>query len=188
MRAWISKIVVVASTALVAVGSGAVNRAAAAQTLEPPKPQPSTTVSGNPLTNPGLTPEIEFLYQLEARFAADTAKGGGPAFAAWFAPDAVTLENGNAVVSGHDAIAARATWSPTVYQLMWTPEGARMSAAGDMGFTWGHYEGDSKDAQGNPLKETGRYMTVWKKQPDGNWKVVLDASNQGPAEDCCTLK
>jgi ketosteroid isomerase-like protein len=159
-----------------------------AQTLEPPKPQPPTTLTGNPLTNPGLTPQIEFLYQLEAKFAADTAKGGGPAFAAWFAPDAVTLENGNAVVTGHDAIAARATWSPTVYQLTWTPEGARMSASGDMGFTWGHYEGDSKDALGNPLKETGRYMTVWKKQPDGAWKVVLDASNQGPTEDCCKVK
>jgi len=31
-------------------------------------------------------------------------------------------------------------------------------------------------------------MTVWKKLPDGNWKVVMDASNQGPAEDCCRVK
>ena len=63
-----------------------------------------------------------------------------------------------------------------------------MSASGDMGFTWGQYEGDSKDAEGNPVKKTGRYMTVWKKQPDGSWKVELDASNDGPPEDCCRLK
>jgi len=161
---------------------------AAAQTLEPPKPQAAAAANGNPLTNPGLTPEVEFLYQLEAKFAADTAKGGGKAFGTWFAPDAVTLENGGPPVVGHDAIAAKATWTPEAYQLKWTPEGARMSPQADMGFTWGHYEGDSKDAQGNPVKQTGRYMTVWKKQPDGSWKVELDASNEGPAEDCCRLK
>jgi ketosteroid isomerase-like protein len=161
---------------------------AAAQTLEPRPPNPAANPNGNALTNPGLTPEIEFLYQLEAKFAADTAKGGGKAFGDYFAPDAVTLENGGAPVVGHDAIAAKATWTPESYQLTWTPEGARMGPAGDMGFTWGHYEGDSKDAQGNPVKETGRYMTVWKKQSDGSWKVILDASNLGPAEDCCRVK
>jgi len=161
---------------------------AGGQGLEPPKPQAAGAPAGNALTNPGLTPEIEFLYQLEARFAADTAKGGGRAFGSWFAPDAVTLANGKPPVVGHDAIAAAATWSPDAYQLTWVPEGARMGPGGEMGFTWGHYEGVSKDAQGNPVKATGRYMTLWKKQPDGSWKVLLDASNEGPQEDCCRLK
>src|SRR5580692_7494239 len=98
--------------------------AAPAQMLTPSQP---SAQSVNPLTDPSLSPEIEFLYQLEAKFAADTAKGGGKAFGTWFAPDAVTLENGGAPVVGHDAIAARATWTPDVYQLTWTPEGARMS-------------------------------------------------------------
>jgi ketosteroid isomerase-like protein len=158
------------------------------QVLQPPASQPDAAPSGNALTNPGLSPQVQFLYDLESKFAADTAKGGGKAFGTWFAPDAVTLENGGAPVVGHDAIAARATWTPEAYQLKWTPEGARMSVSGDMGFTWGHYEGDSRDAQGNPVKKTGRYMTVWKKQPDGTWKVQMDASNDGPPEDCCRLK
>jgi ketosteroid isomerase-like protein len=162
--------------------------AATAQTLDPLAPKPAENQNGNALTNPGLSPEVEFLYQLEVKFAADTAKGGGAAFSSWFAPDAVTLGNGKAPVVGHDAIAASATWSPDAYQLTWTPEGARMGPAGDMGFTWGHYQGMSKDAQGSTAKTTGRYMTVWKKQPDGSWKVALDASNEGPAEDCCRVK
>jgi ketosteroid isomerase-like protein len=28
---------------------------------------------------------------------------------------------------------------------------------------------------------TGRYLTVWKKQPDGSWKVVRDIGVQDPA-------
>lgn len=189
MRGLIWKGVVVAGVVMASIVSGIAGGVrAGAQVLDPLAPKPAANQDGNPLTNPGLSPEIEFLYQLEAKFAADTARGGGKAFGTWFAPDAVTLENGGAPVVGHDAIAARATWTPDAYQLTWTPEGARMSSAGDMGFTWGHYAGDSKDAQGNPVKETGRYMTVWKKLADGTWKVVMDASNQGPPEDCCRLK
>jgi ketosteroid isomerase-like protein len=32
-------------------------------------------------------------------------------------------------------------------------------------------------------------MTVWRKQPDGNWKVVLDAGANEPAAagDCCKV-
>jgi len=147
------------------------------------------TQTTNPFSNPGLTPEQSFLYSLEAKFEHDTAQGGGAAFAKWFAPDAVTLSNGKAPVIGQAAIAASADWSPSQYQLTWTPDGARMSAGGDMGFTWGHYEGRSKDRDGTPIIHSGRYMTVWKKQPDGSWKVELDASNQEPPakEDCCKL-
>lgn len=139
------------------------------------------------LTNPGVTPAVEFLLHLDEQFSADTAKGGGAAFASWFAPDAVTLANNKAPVEGQEAIAAQATWSPKTYQLTWTPEGARMSPGGDMGFTWGHYKGVSKDGEGNAVTTSGRYITVWKKQPDGHWKVEMDASNEGPAEDCCSL-
>lgn len=159
-----------------------------AQMLQPPAPQPGADQAGNPLTNPALTPGAEFLYQLEAKFADDTSKGGGRAFGSWFAADAVTLANGKAPVVGHDAIAAQATWSPESYQLTWTPEGARMGPGGDMGFTWGHYEGLSKDREGNTVKTSGRYMTVWKRQSDGNWKVEMDASNDGPPEDCCRVR
>jgi len=158
---------------------------AAAQTLEPPKPAPSTDA----LTNPAYSPGVAFLFDLEAKFAADTAKGGGAAFASWFADDAVTLSNGRAPVVGKAAIAADTTWSPADYQLTWTPEGGRMSPAGDMGFTWGHYEGHFKKPDGSAGVTTGRYMTVWKKQPNGSWKVALDASNNEPPkkEDCCKL-
>lgn len=159
-----------------------------AQMLQPPASQPATNTTGNLLTDPRLSPGADFLYQLEAKFAADTLKGGGAAFASWFAPDAVTLANGKAPVIGHDAIAAGATWSPENYRLTWTPEGARMAPGGDMGFTWGRYEGAAKDNEGNTVTTSGRYMTVWKKQPDGSWKVEMDASNDGPAEDCCRVR
>lgn len=156
-----------------------------AQMLDPlARPQPS-----GQLTDPAQNPGRAFLFDLEARFARATAEGGGQAFAIYFAEDAVTLANGKPPVVGHAAIAAQSTWSPKDYQLTWTPRGGQMSASGEMGFTWGHYEGRSKDRSGNPVVTTGRYMTIWKKQADGTWKVVLDSSNDEPAAsgDCCKL-
>jgi ketosteroid isomerase-like protein len=143
----------------------------------------------SPITQPTVTPGQLTLLELEAKFAQAVAEGGGKAFASWFADDAVTLNNGKPATLGRGAIAASATWSPKDYSLNWVAQGAQMGPSNDMGFTWGHYEGRSKDKDGNPVVTTGRYITVWKKLADGTWKVAMDASANEPAEagDCCAL-
>jgi ketosteroid isomerase-like protein len=143
----------------------------------------------SPLTQPTLTPGALLLLELEGRFGKAVADGGGKAFGTWFADDAVTLNNGRPPVLGRAAIAAQAQWDPKTYQLTWIAQGAQMGPSNDMGFTWGHYEGRSKDKNGEPVVMTGRYMTIWKKLPDGTWKVALDASaNEPPAAgECCAL-
>ena len=143
----------------------------------------------SPLTRPTLSSGVILLMELEGKFARAVAAGGGKAFASWFADDAVTLNNGQPAVMGRAAIAAQAQWDPKDYQLTWTPEGAQMGPSNDMGFTWGHYEGRSKDKNGQPVMISGRYMTVWKKVADGSWKVALDASANEPPQtgECCVL-
>jgi len=155
-------------------------------------PEPGGTVSSapNPLSDTTVKPGKMILFDLEARFAKDVAARGGAAFAAWFAEDGVELSNGQAPVIGKVAILKDSNWSAKDYQLTWTPTDAVMSPSGDMGYTWGHYEGHSKDANGNPVTTSGRYMTIWRKQADGNWKVVLDAGSNEPAAagDCCKVQ
>jgi len=143
----------------------------------------------NPLTDATVKPGKMLLYDLEARFAKDVLERGGAAFADWFAEDGVALGNGAEPKVGRVAIAKSANWSPKDYQLIWTPTDAVMGPSGDMGYTWGHFEGHSKDANGNPVVTNGRYMTIWRKQPDGQWRVVLDAGANEPANsgDCCKL-
>jgi ketosteroid isomerase-like protein len=150
-------------------------------------PSPNPVI--NPLTQPTLSPGVLLLLELEGRFAKDVAERGGKAFASWFADDAVTLNNGKPAVLGKIAIVAQAQWDPKTYQLTWTPQGAQMGPSNDMGFTWGHYEGRSKDKNGEPVVTSGRYFTVWKKLPNGEWKVALDAGADEPpnAGDCCAL-
>lgn len=165
--------------------TGFCNRVSGQQIGLPGEPQ----TAPNPLTDPTAKPGKVLLFDLEARFAKDVRERGGAAFADWFAGDAVALSNGQAPVIGRVAIAKSANWSPKDYQLTWTPTDAQMGPSGDMGYTWGHFEGRSKDANGNPVVTSGRYMTIWRKEPDGSWKVVLDAGANEPASagDCCKL-
>ncbi len=154
--------------------------AACAQQPSIPAPAPADKHTLIPTPMPTIPRGALELMKLEGDFANDVAKGGGKAFASWFAEDAVTLNNGQPAVQGQRAIAAQATWDPKTYQLTWFPEGAQMGPSGDTGFTWGHYEAKGQDAKGQPATSSGRYITFWKKV-NGHWKVALDASaNDAP--------
>ena len=146
--------------------SGAQSRAPAASASLP-----------SDLIGPG---ELQLLT-LDGEFAQSVANGGGAAFSSWFAEDAVTLNNGKGAVLGKRRIAGNAVWKAQEYQFTWLPEGARMGPSDDMGFTWGHYDTHTKDSKGVPVTTSGRYITIWKRMPDGKWKVALDASANEPA-------
>jgi ketosteroid isomerase-like protein len=154
-----------------------------------PEPGSAPSAAPNPLSDPTVKPGKMLLFDLEERFAKDVRERGGAAFADWFAEDGVALGNGEAPLVGKVAIVKSAKWTPREYQLTWTPTDAAMGPSGDMGYTWGHFEGRSKDANNNPVTTSGRYMTIWRRQPDGGWKVVLDAGSNEPAAsgDCCKV-
>ena len=86
----------------------------AAQTLSP-SPQssaPSTDPLAqkptlNPLTTPTLSAGQLELVKLEGEFSDAVAKGGGAAFAAWFADDGITLQNGKSPVRGREEMCIR---------------------------------------------------------------------------------
>ncbi len=141
----------------------------------------------SPLTQTTLSPGVVALMQTDLQFCKETVTGGGKAFASWFADDALALNNGKSPVAGKVAIAAGAAWDPKDYRLEWQPTGGQMGPSGDMGFTWGHYDGHAKDRNGNEIVTSGRYITVWRRMPDGKWKVALDASANEPPTDCCAV-
>lgn len=63
------------------------------------------------------------------------------------------------------------------FQLTWTATRAEVSRAGDLGYTVGNYTLTTSNAAGNPASERGKYLTVWKKQGDGSWKVFDDSGS-----------
>jgi ketosteroid isomerase-like protein len=63
--------------------------------------------------------------------------------------------------------------------LSWFPVIADISRTGDLGYTTGPYEYRGKNA-GDPTRH-GNYASVWRRQPDGAWKVILDCGTPNPA-------
>jgi ketosteroid isomerase-like protein len=67
------------------------------------------------------------------------------------------------------------------FQLTWDPETAVILESGNMGYTSGHYVAVAPGPNNTTLKFGGQYITVWKKQKDGSWKVLWDGgSSTGP--------
>ena len=64
------------------------------------------------------------------------------------------------------------------FSIMWEPTSAHVSEGGDLGYTLGPYEMTLDDPDGNPMSLVGKYLTVWRKQADGQWKVTADIFNE----------
>jgi ketosteroid isomerase-like protein len=124
-------------------------------------------------------PGSAVLLKLEADFAQAVAAHGHQAFVTYFAEDGVELEDGGGITS-REAIGKQPPW-PDGTSLTWTPVKADMAASGDLGYTYGNYVFKSKNKDGKIEISYGKYMSVWKKQKDGSWKVVVDMGNSSPA-------
>jgi ketosteroid isomerase-like protein len=61
--------------------------------------------------------------------------------------------------------------------LAWHPNKAGVARSGELGYTSGTYEQRFKNASGKTVLDKGKYLTVWKKQADGTWKVLFDMFN-----------
>ena len=120
----------------------------------------------------------DLLVQLEAEFAADVAKNGHAAFITHFAEDGVEVVDGGGF-NTKDAMSKQPEW-PEGTSLTWTPIKADMAASGDLGYTYGNYIYTAKNKEGKSVTSYGKYTSIWKKQKDGAWKVVVDMGNSSP--------
>ena len=100
-------------------------------------------------------------------------------FLSFFAEDGAFYAAGVPIAVGADAIRAvlSGLLSMPGIDFSWTATKADVSQAGDLGYTTGTYEQTVHDAAGNPVMTRGKYVIVWKKQEDGQWKVVADIAN-----------
>jgi len=110
-------------------------------------------------------------------FDRATAERRADGWAEFFAEDGAMIRS-TGTVTGKSAIhdvMARA-FADTSFSLTWEPQHG--DVAGSLGYTDGRFEVRFRDDNGNPVKRTGRYLTVWKKQADGAWKVERDIGVQ----------
>ena len=107
---------------------------------------------------------------------------GSAGYMSFYAEDAVELPDGADALRGKAAIVKTMGFLDNKNnRLTWEPAYVDVAASGELAYTYGTYEFHSIGKDGKPAVEYGKYATVWKKQKDGEWKVVLDTGNPSPA-------
>ena len=115
------------------------------------------------------------LIRTEADFCTMARAQGIPAaFAHFIAPDGILFDADPQKHRGADAVAQRYGDTRPGGVLNWAPSFAEVSDSGDLGYTWGRYEYRGTGPDGQPRVATGYFLTIWKRQPDGTWRFVVD--------------
>jgi ketosteroid isomerase-like protein len=116
-----------------------------------------------------VTTDVHALVASEQAFARDVGKNGiQTGFLNYLAGDAMLFRPGP--VAGRDWMMSRPAskgW------LGWEPEFADVSRSGDIGYTTGPWSFRAKGVKDKP-SAFGDYISIWRKQPDGTWKVEFD--------------
>lgn len=128
-----------------------------------------TAASGSPpVQTQNAMDDDRALVRAERAFAqVNQERGQRQAWLAWFADDGVMFEPGpvnakktmGAMTDADAAPPAAFDWRPTI---------GLISRSGDLGFN----SGPVRVGKGNPSASS--FFSIWRKQPDGNWRVVVD--------------
>ena len=115
------------------------------------------------------------LLRADSAFAAlSVTSGAKHAFLAFSAEEAISFGGGAQMSQGREAIAAGFDGFPAGAVLEWWPVAAEIAPSGDLGCTVG-------EARIASLNYYSKYLTVWRRQPDGTWKFVADGGSARPA-------
>lgn len=122
---------------------------------------------------------LKAIQETDLAFCAATKARGLDGWMSYFAEDAVAFPQGKPLISGKDQL--REFYSGMFQQpeltIAWKPVKADMAASADLGYTIGTAEFRWRGADGKMTTRPGKYLTIWKKQPDGSWKVAADLGN-----------
>lgn len=154
--------------------SGALTLNLPAQTQPPNRAERALTLTIGPTAGQAAALEIADAERSFARLGRE--KGIRDSFIAWFAPDGLVFEPGPTRVA---EVYPKQPEAPLA--LFWGPDEVGASADGTIGFSSGPYLLRKRDAGADGAARHGRFLSVWKKQPDGKWKVAADFGAPGGA-------
>lgn len=162
--------VLVLSTAALCLGAAFLFAQPPAQT---PRRTEALTLTIGPSTGQRAALEIAEAERAFAKLGKE--KGIKESFVTWLGPEGMTFEPAPTKVA--EEYPKRP--DPPLL-LLWGPDEVGASADGSMGFSSGPYLTYKKE--GGPTSEpvgNGRFLSVWRKQADGQWRVALDFGGRG---------
>lgn len=115
------------------------------------------------------------VHKADADWAA-IASNGVEAWMSFYAADAIVLLPNDQIANGTDVVrggVTRLLGLPHLF-IAWHPTQVQMSRPGDLAYVSGVYELRFDDSHGVAAATRGSLIKIWRKQPDGAWKCVVD--------------
>jgi len=112
-----------------------------------------------------------------AKFVAAVSRGDAVSVAAFYREDAKLLPPNSQMIAGRQAIQEfwQAFLQTGTVQL--TLETKDVDSRSDLAYEIGAYTLKIQPKSGSAMTEAGKYVTIWKRQTDGSWKIAVDTWN-----------
>ena len=97
----------------------------------------------------------------------------------FWSDDAVVLAPGQPKLVGKDAIRRFVTESFRIpgFGITWETTGVELSPDGELAYAFGNTTTTFSGPDGKSAAMKAKSLTIWRKEPDGRWKCVVDAWN-----------
>jgi ketosteroid isomerase-like protein len=129
---------------------------------------------------PETIPEsLAQMIEAESAFAARALViGWKDAFLEFFSPSAIGFDEGKPGAAREQI--AKAPNPPKDLQLIWEPRYGDVSASGELGYLTGPVRNIRASRDGGKPRHSN-YASIWKRQRDGSFKVVMDVGINTPS-------
>jgi ketosteroid isomerase-like protein len=126
-------------------------------------------------TPPDKTQLKREVAAMEDQFCAMAKeKGLLAAFQHFAAPDVAFIDTDPRQWRGPEAVLKRIGPDQPGVSLTWSAYSTDVSDDGTLGYNYGRYEYRSPGKDGKEAVHGGWFLTIWKRQPDGAWRYVMD--------------
>ena len=118
------------------------------------------------------------IRDLDAQWSKAAAARDVDGTVSYYSDDASLLAPNAPIASDRQSI--HASWASLLgpdTSLSWQANKVEVARSSDLAYLVGTYQLTTKDAQGKPVSDNGKFVEVWKKQADNKWKVVADIFN-----------
>jgi ketosteroid isomerase-like protein len=155
-------------------------------------PAPARIVSSEPLSISQASPAEkssstqsveQLLRSLDGDWAKTAAGKDVEQTIAFYSDDAIVFPPNATSAATKESIrnAWKEMFASPGFVITWEPTKVRVGKSGEMARVSGTYELTKNDASGKPINDRGKYLEVWEKQTDGNWKCAADMWNSDVA-------
>jgi ketosteroid isomerase-like protein len=122
--------------------------------------------------------DLQALVDTEKEFARTaTVKGLRDSFLDFFSEDAIALVP--AAESARARLRAQPSQPFSELEIVWEPRLGDVAASNDIGWLTGPST-IINHASGQSAPRLGNYLSVWRRQPDGRWRVFIDVGANVP--------